>query len=77
MTRNYETKPGGLARRVGPQHVTVQDCEEVAVISAEDFRRLKGERSGAALIAALRDSPHRDIEIAPPREKMPVRRVER
>jgi antitoxin (DNA-binding transcriptional repressor) of toxin-antitoxin stability system len=40
------------ARPDGPQHVTVCD---------------KGERTGAALIAALQASPHREIDLEPPR----------
>jgi prevent-host-death family protein len=67
-----------LVRRVkaeGPQHVTVRGREEVVVISADEFRRLKGERTGAALIAALQASPSREIEIAPSRSTMPVRTV--
>ncbi len=65
-----------LVRSEGPQHVTVHGRDEVVVLSAEEFRRLKGERGGDALIAALQDSPDRDVEIAPPRDKMPVRDVE-
>ena len=68
-----------LVRRVhseGPQHVTVHGREAVVVIAAEDFRHLREERSGQALIDALRASPHRDIEIAPPRAAMPVRGVD-
>ena len=68
-----------LVRRVrseGPQHVTVHGRDEVVIVSAEEFRRLKGERSGEALIAVLQDSPYRDIEIEPGREKMPVREVD-
>ena len=67
-----------LVRRVrseGPQHVTVHGRDEVVVVAAEEFRRLKGERTGAALIAALQASPYRDIDIAPKRERMPVRDV--
>jgi prevent-host-death family protein len=67
-----------LVRRVrseGPQHVTVHGRDEVVVISAEEFRRLKGELSGAALIEAMQASPHRDIEIAPRRDPLPVRDV--
>lgn len=67
-----------LVRRAhsdGPQHVTVHGREEVVVISAEEFRRLKGDRSGEALIAAMQASPHRDIEIAPDRVSLPVRDV--
>ena len=68
-----------LVRRVrseGPQHVTVHGRDEVVVISAEEFRRLKGERSGDALIAAMQASPYRDIDIEPKREPMPVRGVD-
>ena len=67
-----------LVRRVrseGPQHVTVHGRDEVVVISAEEFRRLKGDLTGEALIAAMQASPHRDIEIEPKRAPMPVRRV--
>ena len=68
-----------LVRRVrseGPQHVTVHGREEVVVISAEEFRRLKGDQTGEALIAALQASPHREIDIEPSRMPMPVRRVD-
>jgi prevent-host-death family protein len=67
-----------LVRRVrtdGPQHVTVHGRDEVVVIAAEEFRRLKGDLTGAALVAAMRESPHRDIDIAPRRSRMPVRDV--
>jgi prevent-host-death family protein len=68
-----------LVRRVrseGPQHVTVHGRDEVVVVSAEEFRRLKGERTGEVLIAALQESPYRDIEIEPKREPAPVRGVD-
>jgi prevent-host-death family protein len=68
-----------LVRRVrseGPQHVTVHGRDEVVVVSAEEFRRLKGERSGDALIAAMQASPCRDIDIEPKRDRMPVRGVD-
>jgi len=67
-----------LVRRVrseGPQHVTVHGRDEVVIIAAEEFRRLKGDLTGQALIAAMQASPHRDIEIEPRRTKMPVRKV--
>jgi PHD/YefM family antitoxin component YafN of YafNO toxin-antitoxin module len=60
----------------GPQHVTVHGRDEVVVVSAEEFRRLKGEQTGEALIAAMQASPHRDIEIEPSRAPMPVRGVD-
>ena len=38
--------------------------------------RLKGERSGDALIAAMQASPYREIDIEPTRGRMPVRGVD-
>jgi prevent-host-death family protein len=64
------------AKLDGPQHVSVHGREEVVVISAEEFRRLKGELSGAALIEAMQASPSRDIELAPDRSTMPVRTLD-
>lgn len=67
-----------LVRRVrseGPQHVTVHGRDEVVVISAEAFQRLKGEATGEQLIAALQASPFRDVDIEPRRDPMPVRDV--
>jgi prevent-host-death family protein len=67
-----------LVRRVhsdGPQHVTVHGRDEVVVISAEEFRRLKGERTGEALIAAMQASPYRDLDIEPSRAVLPIRDV--
>jgi prevent-host-death family protein len=67
-----------LVRRVrseGPQHVTVHGREEVVVITAEDFRRLNGDLTGEALVAAIQASPYRDIDIEPRRAPMPVRDV--
>jgi prevent-host-death family protein len=67
-----------LVRRVrseGPQRVTVHGRDEVVVISAEEFRRLKGDPTGEALIAAIQASPYRDIDLEPERMPMPVREV--
>lgn len=67
-----------LVRRAhsdGPQHVTLHGRDAVVVVDALEFQRLKGERSGQALVDALAASPHRDIDIAPPRFAMPVRDV--
>lgn len=67
-----------LVRKVhseGPQHVTVHGREEVVVIAAEEFRRLKGSATGSALIEAMQASPHRKIDIAPKRVRLPVRDV--
>jgi prevent-host-death family protein len=67
-----------LVRRVrseGPQHVAVHGRDEVVVVAAEEYRRLKGDRTGQALIDALQASPYPDIEITPSRGVMPVRDV--
>lgn len=67
-----------LVRKVrseGPQHVTVHGRDEVVVIAAEEFRRLKGSATGRALIDAMRASPHRDSDIEPERGRLPVRDV--
>jgi len=67
-----------LVRKVrseGPQHVTVHGRDEVVVIAAEEFRRLKGDLTGRALIDAIQLSPHREIELDPGRAPMPVRGV--
>jgi prevent-host-death family protein len=63
------------ARSHGPQHVTNHGREEVVIITADEFRRLKGERTGAALIEVMQASPHRDVSIEPERRPMPVRDI--
>lgn len=63
------------ARSEGPQHVTIHGREGVVVISAEEFRHLKGDLTGRALIAAMQASPDRDIDLAPARGPLPVRDV--
>jgi len=67
-----------LVRRVrseGPQHVTVHGRDEVVVISAEEFRRLKGDLTGKSLLAVMQASPYRDLDIEPKRTPLPVRKV--
>ena len=64
-----------LAHSDGPQHVTLHGRDAVVVIAADDFQRLKGERTGQLLIDALQASPHRDTKIEPRRSVMPARDV--
>ena len=67
-----------LVRRVnseGPQHVTVDGCDKVVAISARQFRGLKDDLSGEALVAALQASPYRGIDLEPKRTPMRVREV--
>jgi hypothetical protein len=45
------------------------------VIAAEDFRRLKGDATGEALVAAMQASPYRESELQPKRFRLPVRDV--
>ena len=55
--------------------MTVHGRDEVVVIAAEEFRRLKGDLSGQTLIAAMQAAPHHDIDIEPKGVRMPVRDV--
>ncbi len=67
-----------LVRRVraeGPQHVTVHGRDEVVVIAAEEFRRLKGEQTGEALVTVMQASPYRDVDVEPRRSRFPARDV--
>jgi prevent-host-death family protein len=67
-----------LVRKVrseGPQHVTVHGRDEVVVIAAEEFRRLKGSATGSALIEAMQASPHRKTDIETERVLLPVREM--
>jgi len=68
-----------LVRRVrteGPQHVTVHGRDEVVVIAAEEFRRLTGDLTGQALVAAMQASPLREIDIEPARSRAGARDVD-
>lgn len=64
------------AQTEGPQHVTVHGRQEAVVLSAEEFRRLKGEQTGQALIDALQASPYRNLGLEPKSVRSPVRDVE-
>ncbi|WP_436198542.1 type II toxin-antitoxin system prevent-host-death family antitoxin [Astrobacterium formosum] len=63
-------------RSEGPQRVTVRGRDEVVIVAAEEYNRLKGDRTGEALVAAMQASPHRNIELEPDRVRLPVRGVE-
>jgi prevent-host-death family protein len=60
----------------GPQRVSVHGRDQVVVMSAEAYERLKGERPGRLLVDVLRKSPLRGIDIEPASERSPVRDVE-
>ena len=64
------------ARNEGPQHVTIHGRDEVVVLAAAEFRRLSGNVTGAALVAAMQASPFKHVKIVPTRARMPVRAVD-
>jgi prevent-host-death family protein len=64
------------AQTEGPQRVTVHGREEVVIVSVEEYRRLKGERTGQALVELLRDSPLRDVSFDRERTRGSVRDIE-
>src|ERR1700692_4800702 len=70
LLQDAKARLSELVRRVhseGPQHVTVHGKDEVVCISADEFRRLKGDLTGEVLIAAMQAGPHPDIDIEPRR----------
>jgi prevent-host-death family protein len=64
------------AKTEGPQHITIHGREEVVVVSAEEYRRGKDQRTGQALVELLQDSPLRDVEIEHEPTYAPVRGVD-
>ncbi|HKR62880.1 MAG TPA: type II toxin-antitoxin system prevent-host-death family antitoxin [Thermoanaerobaculia bacterium] len=64
------------AKTEGPQRITVHGREEVVVVSVEEYRRVKGQPSGQALVDLLRDSPLADLTIERVRTRSRVRRVD-
>lgn len=64
------------AKTEGPQRITVHGREEVVVVSVEEYRRVKGQRTGQALVEVLQNSPLRDITIDHEPTYAPVRGVE-
>ena len=51
------------AKSEGPQWITVRGREEVVVISVEEYRRMKGEPTGALLVKAMQDPRVRGLRI--------------
>lgn len=50
--------------------------EEVVVVSVEDYRRAKGEPTGAVLVELMQSSPLRDVDFERVRTPAKVRDVE-
>jgi prevent-host-death family protein len=63
------------AKSEGPQRITVHGREEVIVVSVEEYRRIKGQPSGQALVKLLQDSPLQDLKIERTRTRSRVRPV--
>jgi len=64
------------AKTEGPQRITVHGREEVVVVSVEEYRRVKGERSGQELVDLMQASPLREVTIDHESTRAPVRDVE-
>jgi PHD/YefM family antitoxin component YafN of YafNO toxin-antitoxin module len=58
------------AKTEGPQRITVHGREEVVILSVEEYRRVKGEQTGQALVELLHDSPLREIDFDRPRTRV-------
>ena len=68
LVRAAETK--------GPQYVTVQGQDAVVMLAADAFLRLVPERTGRALIDAMRACPVSDFEFGSPPVFSPIRDVD-
>jgi prevent-host-death family protein len=64
------------AKTEGPQRITVHGREEVVVVSVEEYRRVKGQPTGEALVKLLHDSPLREVKIERLRTRGSVRGVD-
>jgi prevent-host-death family protein len=65
------------AQTEGPQHVTVHGREEAVVLSAAEFRQLKGEGlTGPALIDVMRACPYPELDFDLESIRTPARDVE-
>jgi prevent-host-death family protein len=58
-----------------PQFITRRGAEAVVVIPADEYRT-KVQRSGDTLVEFFARSPHRDVEIAPERNRDVGRDIE-
>jgi prevent-host-death family protein len=51
------------AKTEGPQRITIHGREEVVVVSVEEYRRVKGQATGQALVDVLQDAPLDDVKL--------------
>ncbi len=64
------------AQSSGPQHITVNGCQAVVVLSEQDYNRLKSERTGQELVELLGNSPLKDVLCEREHIEGPVREVD-
>lgn len=64
-----------LASEAGPQHVTVNGKEKAVILSAQDYWRLSGEPTGAALVRLFAEVDLIDVDFEHPKTRGPVRDV--
>jgi len=77
--RDAKARFSGVVNRAheeGPQRVTVRGKKEVVIVAADEFRKLKGEVTGRALVDALAKSPLRCVEFERLSITSPVRDVD-
>jgi prevent-host-death family protein len=65
-----------LAGEAGPQHVTVNGKEKAVILSAEDYRRLRGEPMGDTLVQLLAEADLDDVEFEHAKSRGLVRDIE-
>ena len=76
--QNAKARLSDLVRRArsdGPQHVTIHGKEAAVVLSEDTYRRLTGNQTGAALLAAFQACPHPDVDFDLESVRSPVRDV--
>lgn len=64
------------AQTEGPQRVTVRGREEVVVVSAAEFAKLRNKRTGQSLVDALAACPYPDFEFERIRTPVVMRDVD-
>jgi len=64
------------AKTEAPQRITVHGREEVVVVSVDEYRLMKGQPTGEALVKVLENSPLRHIKIKRFRTRNRVRSVD-
>lgn len=75
ITEVIETTIGEITQVAAELTNRGLDPHDRVKVTLETNAPATGELTGAALIAAMRASPYRDIEIEPARERLPVRDV--